>query len=279
MSTRTLQLIGTVFASVALSSMLLCGCSSTAVPDAPANTPAASPQATESSGTVDAQITRLLDKYSLTASGPAEVSELQMPSIGTQPMTLYVEGSKGIGLDPTSWAGRMVTVHAVPLKQKTLDGGATAYFLVGDGSIVGAYVVLEGYVPGVISMNERNFFAPPNFTPTNLDFTGVESVKVIGPWNGQDWERESIVTAQAASDLLDMVADSNGSKGDRYGMEGDEEYMFIITYTSGSEVRARLTTKRDGTPTFLTFDAGPFAEWYYTPPSELKPLVKSLLGR
>lgn len=277
MLAKTLRLIGAVFISAGLSSLLLCGCTA-AVADAPAKTAARLPQTQESSGSVDAQVARLLDKYGLTASGPAKVHDLQMPAIGSLPLTLYVEGSKGIGLDPTPWAGRKVKVHAVPLKQKTLDGGVTAYFLVGDGSIVGAYLGLEGYTPGVVSMDDKSYFAPPKFTPSNLDFTGVERVRVVGPWNGSDWERESTVATQAASDLLGMVANSRRSKGERSGQEGDEEYMLVITYASGAEVRARLTTKRDGTPTFLTFDAGPFSGWYYTPPSELKPLVKSLLG-
>jgi len=273
----TLCLIVAVVAGTVLSSALLSGCNA-AVSATPGESSATPTQTSESSGTVDAQIARLMSKYALTAAGPAQVSDLQMPSADSLPMTLYIEGSKGIGLDPTPWAGRKVKVHSIPLKQKTLDGGATAYFLVGDNSIVGAYVNLDGYSPGVVSMDEKSFFAPPKLAPTKLDFTEVEKVKVIGPWNGKDWERESTLTAKPARDLLDLVADSRGSKGERYGVEGDEEYMLVITYSSGSEVRARLTTKRDGTPTFLTFDAGAFEDWFYTPPAALKPLVKSLLG-
>lgn len=259
--------------------LLLCGCTSV---DEEATTPLAAspPRSSEaSSAALEKQMIELLSEYSLKPDGSFDKQWLRMPAKDNLPLALYVEASRGIGLDPTPWAGREVWVYSTKLDQEMLEGGsATAHFLVGDGAVVGAHLSIEDLIPGVVALDNREYFAPPKLTPRNLDFTGARQVKVIGPWTGSDWTKSATLTGARADDFLSLLAKSSARRGERFGIQHDEEYMFIVTFANGSVVRARLTTKKDGTPTFVTFDSRPYANWYYVPPEALKPRVKSLLG-
>lgn len=45
-----------------------------------------------------------------------------------------------------------------------------------------AYVILDGYVPGVESLNDRSSFMPKSLTANDLEFKGVKKVEIKGPW-------------------------------------------------------------------------------------------------
>ena len=54
----------------------------------------------------------------------------------------------------------MGSLLKVPLKERSKAGGRVeAYFVVDHDRIVGAYMALEGYVPGIVSLAERDMFS------------------------------------------------------------------------------------------------------------------------
>lgn len=257
---------------------LLAGCA--AIEDEPvAPSPSIPPQSSEASAAaIQMRISELLSSYSLKPDGSLKKEWSRLSAKDDLPLALYAEASAQIGLDPTPWADREVWVYSTKVDEKMLEGGsARAYFLVGDGAVVGAYLAIDELIPGVVALNNSEYFAPPKLSPKNLDFSGAQSVEVIGPWMGSDWKESATLTGEEADEFLSLLAQSTRRRGDRFGVVGDEEYMFIIKFNNGSVVRARLTTKRDGTPTFVTFSSMPYENWYYTPPVGLKPRVKSLL--
>ena len=141
-------------------------------------------------------------------------------------------------------------------------------------------MVEDGDVPGVVPFTERDEFAPPDLSPQHLAFDGVKSVEIVGPWaDPNGWKNDkSVSSPTAVKTLLTLLAASVTRKGARFGVDGDEEYMILLTYNSGAVVRARLTTKRGTGETFLTFDPDAFSNWNYLPPAGLKTYVKFVLG-
>ncbi len=224
---------------------------------------------------------------------------------------IFAQASKSIGLDLKSYAGKQLRLLSVPLQGRSQawdgrgrgmgalelfpsaldqgssrgqesdwrEGGIRAWFAVDDGRVVGAYLTLAGYAPGVVSLADHSEFMPASLSPERLDFASLESVEIIGPWTGSDWRSRAMLTdAAEVRRVLSFLQASSHRSGERFGVQGDEEYMIVLTYPGGEEVRARLVTKRVGGPTFLTFDPGSFSRSYYVPPAELKALVKSVLG-
>ena len=105
-------------------------------------------------------------------------------------------------------------------------------------------MTLDGYVPGVVSLAERDMFAPAKLSPEKLAFDDVSSIEVMGPWADGDWKKHAKMSNPAGVErILTLLESSVGRRGMRHGVEGDEEYMILITYQDGAIIRANLTTK------------------------------------
>ena len=238
--------------------------------------------ASPSPRSVAQQTAALLAKYGLHPSDSGSLTKVSLGDAGTLPFTLDAVASLAIGLDMTTYAGKQVGLLKVPLKERSqaIPGNIEAFFVVSGAEVVGAYMVEDGYVPGVVPLTERDEFAPPGLSPQHLTFDGVKSVEIVGPWaDPNGWKNDkSVSSPTAVKTLLALLAASVTKQGERFGVDGDEEYMILLTYDSGAVVRARLTTKRGTGETFLTFDPDAFGNWYYMPPTGLKTYVKSLLG-
>jgi hypothetical protein len=257
---------------LALAGVLLGGCGSSRPLQPSASTTAAS---------LNRQADTLLAKYGLHPSGSARSVPVTFGKAGSLPFVLYATASKSTGLDLSGYAGKRVWLLMVPFKERSQvsEANVRAYFVVDHDTVVGAYMVLDGYAPGVESLAERSDFAPPSLSPEHPVFEAVKSIEIVGPWTGTDWRRSVVLSDPAEVEkTLSLLAASVGQRGTRYGVRGDEEYMLLINYRDGVVVRASLTTKRRSGATFLTFDPGAFFVWHYLPPAQLKAHVKSVLG-
>lgn len=245
----------------------------------------------------------LLDRYGLTPSGDWTWKQGKLQR---QPFTFIRPASKSIGLDLRGYAGKEVVLLKVllqghsqawngreaptpsPAQTTQADwqaeslrdrmGDINAWFVVDRDHLVGGYLELVGYAPGIVSLKDRYEFMPADLTPQHLEFKGLKRVEVIGPWARGDWQESKRLSDRQTARLLSLIAASRLEKGERLGGPGDEEYATIFTYNDGAVVTARLTTMRTSGATFLTFDPGPFARYHYLPPDRFKPFVKSLLG-
>ena len=243
----------------------------------------------------------LLDRYDLKPSGEWTSMQAKL-----QPFALVRAASSSIGLDVRGYGSRQVTLLTVqlqghsqawdgrerpapsPAQTAQTDGQAEslryrmgdidACFVVDRDRVVGAYLALVGYFPGIVSLKDHYAFMPASLTPRHLDFTGLKSVEVIGPWTGDGWQESKLLSHNQSTTLLTLITASRLQEGERLGGPGDEEYAITFSYDDGARVAARLITQSASGKTSLVFDPAPFARFHYVPPDELKPFVQSLLG-
>ena len=269
-----------VLLAVAAVLQLPAGCSQ--APSATSSTLAAgASKSAAATPTVDAQIDRLLRKYDLHRAAATEESTHSVPASGFW-FASYIDASRAIGMDLTRFEGKPLLRENVRLQERS-DGDAShppalASFLVYRNSVVGAGLALPGYDGGVTPLSDHSVFAVTGLSPSNLDFSEVRKAEILGPWSGKDWTRRVSLDASQTARLFELLHASPRSKGARNSVEGDEEYMFILTYASGPEVRVRLFTKRGTGATFVTYDASAFEGTYFSPPSSLRPFVRSVLA-
>jgi hypothetical protein len=253
---------------VALAVLALSGCAAATEPEA-----LASPL-----DSLAEQAQALLSRYDLHAAGPGATERITLSAPGQPAFALYARASADIGLPLHGCEGETVDMLTVPLTERSQAGDIRAYFVASGGKVVGAYLCLVDCYPGIVSLANRSGFLPPGLTPEHLTFDEVSSLEVIGPWSGDDWERRA--TYRDGADIARFTAllsSSTPRRGERTGLESDEEYMLILHYADGPEIRVRLVTKRDTGLTFLTFDTEPLWEWHFLPPAGLKAEVKSTL--
>lgn len=171
--------------------------------------------------------------------------------------------------------------RSLPLAEKTQGqpNRARASFIICDSKVIGAYLGLEGYVGGPVPINDRRYFRPAGLTPLRLRFTGVSEVKLLGPWAKGGWRSEKVLSGRAQTGrYLAMLSSSRPRIGERSGTIRDEEYMMVLTYADGAQVRTRLTTVKGSGETFLTFDTDGLYGWHFLPPPEFKAYVISTLA-
>jgi hypothetical protein len=232
-----------------------------------------------SAGPLQRQVQALLSRYDLHAAGSGETKRVSFPAPGEEPFVLYARASASIGLDLRGCAGKSVDLLAVPLAQRSQGGAIHAYFVIDGAKVVGAYLVLDEYVPGIVSLSDKREFLPAGLTAEHLTFDGVKSIEITGPWNGDGWGNHATYrTADDVTRLTSLLTASTAERGERSGVEGDEEYMLLMHYADGAVIRVRLVTKRGTRDTFVTFDTDPLWEWHYLPPASLKVEVKSALA-
>jgi hypothetical protein len=293
---RALPLPRLALAGLIVVGVLLSGCASHGAAPKPSASPA-SPAIR--------QADELLDRYGLTPSGAWTWEHAKLEP---EPFNFIRSASKSIGLDLRGYAGKQVVLLKVllqghsqawngreapspapsPAQTTQADqqaeslrdrmGDINAWFVVDGDKVVGAYLVLVGYAPGIVSLKDRYEFMPADLAPQHLEFKGLKRVEVIGPWARGDWQESKRLSDGQTARLLSLIAASRLQQGERLGGPGDEEYAIIFTYNDGARVMAELMTKRKSGATFLSFDPGPFARYHYLPPDDFKPFVKSLLG-
>jgi hypothetical protein len=129
-------------AAVALAAAIwLAGCASTEVP----------PTATPS---VDPLTGRLLADHGLVATGATTSMAIGIGDVDDIPWLLYREASQRIGLDFAGLTGRTAELRTTPIDGRA--SGMRLHVLVGDGSVLGAWLSADEMAPGIFSLD-----APP----------------------------------------------------------------------------------------------------------------------
>ncbi|MEW6172757.1 MAG: DUF4830 domain-containing protein [Bacillota bacterium] len=220
---------------------------------------------------------KLLAQYRLHPAGAPEAEKIKLEE---RYFEIYNSASKDIGLDLQKYKGKEVKALSYVLRERSQfrnqDGEITAHVLFFKGDLIGAYLILKGYCPGVSSLKDRTFFAPSNkLKPTNLRLKGVNKIDLFGPWVSDKWKNKA--TLETPSEIYEFISLVNQSVSRREEFTpviGDEEYLIKFYYTDGPVVYGRLAVK--ATKTRFTLDM--FPGWSYDPPEELKPYVKEKLG-
>jgi hypothetical protein len=232
--------------------------------------------------TAGSAINTLLRRYGLhRARGSRDVTE--SAPVGGPGYDLLVTASRRVGLDLAPYHGRTLDRVSVTLEEQSQSSDASgsavaARFFVDGERVVGAALTVPGYYPGVGALQDHQCFAVPGFAPGNLDFRGVRSVRLLGPYAGREWSRDATLSAGQARELAAMLGASELRSAERHGTLGDEEYMIVLTWGSGAEIRARLVTERRTGQTIVTYDLPSLFYVHYLPPVALKSLVTAALS-
>lgn len=256
---------------------IVAGCSQ---PTAPS--PRVTGDRAEATSTVSSAINALLRRHGLhRARGSRDLTE--SASVGGPGYELIVTASRRVGLDLAPYRGRELDRVSVTLEEQSQSSDASgsavmAHIFVDGERVVGAALAVPGYAPGVGALPDHQCFAVPGFAPGNLDFRGVRSVRVLGPYAGSEWSRDTTLSAGQARELAATLGASELRSTQRHGTLGDEVYMIVLTWGSGAEIRARLVTERRTKQTIVTYDLPSFFYVHYLPPPALKSLVTAALS-
>lgn len=220
------------------------------------------------------QAENLLSKYNLHPKDVAKEQTFKLDG-DFEPLN---EVSKDIGFDLSGYKGKEVKALIYNLKETSQDnnGPVKAYVLF-DRGIIGGYVILDGYVPGVVSLKDRSVFMPNSLAASNLEFKGVKKVEIGGPWEQGQWKHQiTLSNSNGLDSFLDLVSKSIPvQENKRYTpLESVAEYIIIFYFEDGQIVRGRLYL--GGGFTELTLD--PFTNWTYDSSNELRTFVERSLG-
>lgn len=94
----------------------------------------------------------VLAAHRLQAVGPTTTMSTLIGDPAEHPWLLYREVSQAIGLDFTSLVGRTAELQKTPIT--TASGPATAFVLIHDGRVVGAWRDAGPMSSGVLALNE-----------------------------------------------------------------------------------------------------------------------------
>lgn len=126
----------------------------------------------------------MLAQYRLHPAAQPTTNKFKLPAdSGDLQMVLIHSASQKIGLDIQDYRGQEVKLLKYPLQERSQSGeGKTyAYFLADNHRIIGAYLALDGYTPGIVSLDDRSYFTPDRLKPEKLVFEGVDSIELYGP--------------------------------------------------------------------------------------------------
>ena len=194
---------------------------------------------------------------------------------------LINSASNEIGLDLKEFKGKKVKVLSYPLKEKSQGrtGEISANFIFKGRKIVGAYLNLNDYTPGVASLKDRSNFVPKNLNVDNLGFTGVNKIKLIGPWDNDMWKNKYVLHERSEiNSFISLYQQSVKKKGNKSPDTEDEEYMIIFYFSDGPIIRSNLVTEAASFETWLTVNSYIFYKWHYSPKGELKEFVVNKLS-
>ncbi|MDD4675437.1 MAG: DUF4830 domain-containing protein [Syntrophaceticus schinkii] len=227
---------------------------------------------------VEGDARKMLAQYRLHPAAQPTTNKFKLPAdSGDLQMVLIHSASQKIGLDIQDYRGQEVKLLKYPLQERSQSGeGKTyAYFLADNHRIIGAYLALDDYTPGIVSLDDRSYFTPDRLKPEKLVFEGVDSIELYGPWENNDWKNKATITdTKQVNSILSLLSQSTPINKDFPPHIDYEEYLLVIHYSDGPKVYARLisTTKT----TKATLDH--FPDWSYDPPQELKAVIKELLS-
>ena len=237
---------------------------------------------------IDNEAKSLLSKYNLNPNpNPSQAPIIRKDIlINDHNYRIINAASKEIGyeLEEGDLKGTKFKIYSYLLKERSQGSTDKIYanFLTKDNKIVGAYLHLDGYMPGVTSLTDRSSFMPEKLNHNNLQFEGVNKIILYGPSNkefvGYMWKNKiSIEKPSEIKFLTSLLHQSVLEKGNRSATYEDESYLILLHYDTGEIVRARLITYKNSLTTVITFDLAQFDKWHYTPSNELIEYIRKSL--
>ena len=227
---------------------------------------------------IDTEARDLLDKYNLhPISSPTE----RKAKLNKFTFELINSASKDIGFDLLAYQENELKTLSYLLNERSQgrEGKIFANFIYRDKKIVGAFLTLSDYMPGIGSLKDRSSFAPGKLAPDNLVFEEVYKIELLGPWNQHDWENKAeLKEPQEIDSFISRFRQSVQRRGYSSPTIDDEEYVIIFYYSDGPIIRARLYTNSKTRKTIMRMDPDIFSKWHYIPPEELKTYISKNLG-
>lgn len=224
---------------------------------------------------VDESARKFLNKYQL-----HPVYEGKHRSIRLTKNRFYdqiFDTSKKIGLDITKYKNQKVIIAPFPLRERSWEGPVSACLMMHRGKIIGAYLLLDGYIPGIEPLTSKHHFIVPGFRYNNLNFAGISKIEVLGPWVKHGWKKRYSAQKQKEIKLItSFVRRASLLKGEANPVIPDEEYLIVFHFNGGQEVRARLFTPTGTNSLLLSIDE--ISGWHYIPSRKLKAYVRSVLN-
>lgn len=221
---------------------------------------------------VETQAMSLLKRYNLTLSN--QEPNIRKTKLSKYSIQEFNTASKEIGLDLANYQNEEVDVLSYPLKNQAQGetGKISANFLFKDNKIIGAFLTLHDYIPGVSSFMDRSNFMPKKLNANDLTFENVEYIEIFGSSKTEIWGKRAIIkNSNQFKELNSILRKNIRKKGNVLYVKGDETYMLVFHYKDGPLVRYRLFTKSQTSETFLTAD--PYLKFHYIPPAELKSYI------
>ncbi|HEY3374044.1 MAG TPA: hypothetical protein VGK02_03160 [Candidatus Aquicultor sp.] len=226
----------------------------------------------------------MLEKYRLhpvqrvRIFGPKETQRLLYDNKWTP--ELFSTASKHIGLDLNKGREKNVVILSYRLKEQCQSHERTvtaSFVLDNNGSLIGAFMSLSGYMPGVVGLDERYALLPEGLSRDKLSFEGLSKIEIAG-WRAAEkgWEDSATVSnPEDIEHITSLIEQSIGHRGtyDVAGM-GEEEYRMLLYYKDGPIIDIWLAPKNNRDQ--MGIDA--FDRWHYYPPKELRTEIKRLLS-
>ena len=150
---------------------------------------------------------------------------------------LVFEASKDIGLNLEKYKGKEIFLIGYELKEKSNNtnisrNGIIAYIYYNeDAEIIGAYLVYEGYAPGIVSLSDKKYLRPKSFEPSKLEFIGVNKVEII---DKSDYSRREIM-GKELDDFLKLFKDIKSYKG-KLSIRGHSDFAIYFYYEDETTV-------------------------------------------
>lgn len=140
--------------------MLTAGCGRVSTSDSHFDSGAAIERDVQNSSadvsTSQAKVEGLLRQYGLHPDGQVEPKQVGVVAVEGNPAELYADASGAIGLDLRSHAGESAQWFHVSLRERTKSGATSAWAIVSNGEIIGAYLILEDSYPGILSLRDQS---------------------------------------------------------------------------------------------------------------------------
>lgn len=156
-----------------------------------------------------------------------------------------LEASKELGFPLEAYLNQMVRADIYKLSVKSQfrqSGDVYAIILRNSDQIIGAYISLNGYVPGVVSLINRSQLHPETLKPHEPEFRGVTRVEMLGPWRREaedHWTNRREYIGAAATDVLNAINRPRTFRGEMPVLKGGNEYLLVLQYEDGPVVRIR----------------------------------------
>lgn len=192
---------------------------------------------------------RVLAAERLTAAGEGRVEELVLTQDDAF-TTPILEASMASGFDLTMELDKPLRALLVPLSERSQGrkGGIQAVFVwdpatagASEARVIGAYLALDDYAPGVVALSDRSLFMPEGVSATDLRSAAVERVSVSGGFDGSTWTRSAEVTEAAAIvALLSPVEAATASDGSADDQARGDEIVLTLHYREGALLVVRL---------------------------------------